>query len=66
MSKVKGTAAEDGMLADTDLVKRNNILFTVAFAECYQIRNTYNVFLCLVVEQSAIFYCIYYIKDVFL
>lgn len=66
MSKTKGAAAEDGMSADTALVKRNNILFTVAFAECYQIKNTYTVFLCLVVERSAIFYCINYIKEVLL
>ena len=49
MLKAKGTVAEEGQSAGTTLVKRNNIRFTVAFAEGYhnKIRHYYNViYLC--------------------
>jgi len=36
MSKVKGAVAEGGQRQKTELVKGNNIFFTVAFAESYR------------------------------
>ena len=62
MSKVKGAVAEGGQRQKTELVKGNNIFFTVAFAESYRKTDQAVFFVYLfsdflVAEQSAIFYC---------
>lgn len=59
---MKGAVAEDGCRRAFGLVKRNNIRFTVAFAESYRKTEPQGAAVrpisdFLVAEQSAIFYC---------